>query len=382
MTPTSHPEEFSPDWSVHPGEFLRQVLEQRGLRQSELAERTGLTAKHVNQIVTKNIGISGEVAVLLERVLGIEATWWTRVDAEYQAYLGKQKARYSLDESVQWVKQFDKLALQRHGITNATDDAEVTVEKVFRFFGVASPEAFEQTWLRPRVSFRRSQAFTVAEQNTALWLRLVERDAEHQIAIADLPTLRPGALRKASKAIPALTTLTVPDGFTAARALLAEAGVALTFVPEISGTRVWGATWWLSADRPVIGLTARNRKPDMFWFALLHEIGHIILHPRRTTFLDLNDSKDTGETAEHEADAFAEQTLLPEEARTLIARAATREQLLLLAAKLGVGTGIVAGHHGYATGKWAVGGSLRGAITEEDIHAMSEASRQHYRRSY
>jgi addiction module HigA family antidote len=378
MTPTPHPEEFTPDWSVHPGEFLRQVLEQRGIRQSELAERTGLTAKHINQIVTKNIGISGEVAVLLERVLAIDATWWTRVDAEYQAYLGKQKARISLHESLGWVKQFDKLALQRYGITDTTDDAETTVEKVFRFFGVASPEAFERTWLRPRVSFRRSQAFTVAEQNTALWLRLVERSAEHYVESVDLPTLRPGALRKASRAIPAMTTLTVPDGFTAARAMLAEAGVALTFVPEISGTRVWGATWWLSADRPVIGLTARNRKPDLFWFALLHEMAHIILHPRRATFLDLTDDKNTNDTAEQEADTFAEQTLLPDEARTLITRAATREQLLLLAAKLGVGVAIVAGHHGHATGKWAIGGSLRGTITDEDIQVMSEAASSHH----
>lgn len=367
MTPRRHPEELTPNWSVHPGEFLRRILEDRGIRQSELAERTGLTTKHINQIVTLNIGISGDVAVRLERVLAIDATWWMRIEADYQAYLGKQKTKASLDESIRWAQQFDRRTLHRFGITEASDDLEATIEKLFQFFGVATPDAFERTWLRPRVSFRRSQAFTVAEQSTALWLRLVERNAENYVSAADLPTLRLGALRKAARELPALTTLTVPDGFIAARSLLADAGVALTFVPEVPGTRVWGATWWLAADRPVIGLTARGRKPDLFWFALLHETAHIILHPRRMTFLDIEGEKHGADDAEEEANAFAQATLFSSEVRASIAGAKSREQLLLLAARLGLGVSIVAGHHGHATGNWAFGGSLRGKITDEDI---------------
>ena len=217
---------------------------------------------------------------------------------------------------------------------------------------MASPEAFERTWQQPRVSFRRSQAFTVAEQNTALWLRLVERSAERVAA----PPLRVGALRAVARTIPAMTNLTIPDGFMAARAALAEAGVVLTFVREVPGTRVCGATWWLGPERPVIGLTERHRKPDIFWFNLLHEIGHIALHPRRTTFLDLDIEKTVDDPAEKQADAFAEQKLLPNDARVRIAQATSREQLLLLAARLGIGVTIVAGQHGHATGHWNIGG--------------------------
>lgn len=358
--------EFKPNWSIHPGVFLRRVLEQRGIRQSELAERTGLTAKHINQIVTENIGISGDVALLLERALDIDAQFWTRADADYQAYTSKEKAKAQLLEFSTWAQGFDDQTLQRYDVTGPDDDSATKTEKILRFFGVASPEAFERTWLQPRVSFRRSQAFTVAEQDTALWLRLVERSAEN----VTVPPLRLGALRKATRTIPAMTNLTIPDGFTAARATLAEVGVVLTFVREVPGTRVCGATWWLGAERPVIGLTARGRKPDTFWFNLLHGIAHIVLHPRRTTFLDLDTEKNVGDPAEEEADAFAEHTLLPDEVRTIIARATTREQLLLLAASLGLGVTIVAGYHGHATGHWNIGGSLRGKITDPDIDAL------------
>jgi HTH-type transcriptional regulator/antitoxin HigA len=367
------PEELVPDWSLHPGVVLRHVLEERGIRQSELAERTGLTAKHINQLVNQDIGISGDVALLLERALpGFDARFWTRTDAYHQAYLSKEKARGKLPELTAWADGFDPATLRHHGITSPHDNQATTVEKILQFFGVATPEAFEQTWMQPRVSFRRSQAFTVAEQNSALWLRLLERSAE-QITVAPF---RAGALRKAARIIPPMTNLTIPDGFTAARAALAQAGVVLTFIRQVPGTRICGATWWLAADRPVIGLTERHRKPDIFWFNLLHEIGHIALHPRRTTFLDLDLDKSIGDTAEQQADAFAESTLLPGDARTRIARATSREELLLLAATLGIGVTIVAGQHGHATGQWNIGGTLRGKITDADI-GMLEALSPH-----
>lgn len=366
-----NPQQFAPDWSLHPGAVLRGILEQRGIRQSELAERTGLTAKHVNQVVNEAIGISGDVALLLELALDIPAHFWTRLEADYQAHLSREKAKAQLPEVIAWADKFDLPTLIRHGITQAADKPAERAEKILKFFGVASPSAFDRTWLQPRVSFRRSQSFTVAEQNTALWLRLVDHCAER----ASVPPLSAGTLRKVTRMIPAMTNLTVTDGFTAARAALAEAGVVLTFVREVSNTRLFGATWWLSADRPVIGLTERQRKLDTFWFNLLHEIGHILLHPKRATFLNLGEEKSCGDAAEQEATVFAESILLPGNSRAQIASANTHSELLLLSAKLGLGVSIVAGQHGYLTQKWSIGGSLRGKITDTDIDALERVCR-------
>jgi HTH-type transcriptional regulator / antitoxin HigA len=372
MMSTDQPSEFTPDWSVHPGALLRRVLERRGIRQSELAERTGLTAKHINQVVSENIGISGDMAILLERVLDIDTQFWVRADADYQAYTSNLKAKEQVSEYVPWAEGFDLSTLERYGIAQRRDSLAARAEKILKFFGVASPDAFEQTWLLPRVSFRRSQSFTVSEPNTALWLRLVERNAE----TSEVSQLRLGVLRKVAREVPRMTSLpSITDGFTAAKSALADAGVVLSFVRQVPGTRVGGATWWLSAERPVIGLTERNRKPDIFWFNLLHEIGHVLLHPKRMTFLDLvSDKSASGPTQEQEADKFAEQTLLSDSDRAEIAKAATREQLLRIAARLGVGVPIVAGQHGHITNKWHIGGKLRGTITDEDIDMLERIS--------
>jgi HTH-type transcriptional regulator/antitoxin HigA len=362
--------ELTPDWSVHPGELLREVLEARQLRQSELAERTGLSAKHLSQIVTGSIGISGDVAVLLEIALGIPAVVWVRADADHEAYVARTRSRERLGTFGSWASSFDKATLQRAGITQPGDEMATKVEKILKFFRVSSPEAFEETWLKPRVSFRRSQAFTVHEKNTALWLRLVERAAE----CTNVGPLQPRGLRRVARTVRGMTNLPIVDGFAAARSALADVGVVLTFVREVPGTRVCGATWWLGGDRPVVGVTERHHKADIFWFSVAHELAHLLLHPRRQVFLDIEGAKLDDDGAEEGADSFAATTLLPEAANQAVLEAKTREQMFVLAAQLGVGVGILAGRHGHLTDDWNLWGSLRARITDADVEAMETIS--------
>jgi HTH-type transcriptional regulator/antitoxin HigA len=179
-------------------------------------------------------------------------------------------------------------------------------------------------------------------------------------------------LRKVAKTIPTMTNLSVTDGFLAARTALAQAGVALTFVREVPNTRMNAATWWLDADTPVIGMTERHRKPDIFWFNLAHELGHVVKHQRRITFLDIDCEKTVDDPAENEADQFAVETLFPADANHLISRAKTRQDLVLLAAHLGIGVAVVAGCHAKLTDNWKVASPLRGKITDADVTKLEK----------
>jgi hypothetical protein len=98
---------------------------------------------------------------------GTDPGFWTRAEANYQARASQEKAQQELPELIQWTRKFDKVTLRRYGIIAAGEDKGTLVEKILRFFGVASPEAFDRTWIQPRVSFRRSQSFAVNEPNTA-----------------------------------------------------------------------------------------------------------------------------------------------------------------------------------------------------------------------
>jgi HTH-type transcriptional regulator/antitoxin HigA len=101
--------------------LLKQILTQRNLRQSEVAERTGLSAKHLNQIVNESIGLAGDVAVRLERALGVPALFWTRAEADYQAFESTCKSRLALQQHISRTRKFDEQTLRRNGVTSPKD---------------------------------------------------------------------------------------------------------------------------------------------------------------------------------------------------------------------------------------------------------------------
>ncbi len=108
------------------------------------------------------------------------------------------------------------------------------------------------------------------------------------------------------------------DGPLRAVELLRERGIVVIVEKHISGMRVDGAAFLLD-DTPVIGLTLRTDAVDSFWFSLLHELAHVILH-RRTGlsagFFDEfrpSDGEGAVDGFEQEADEFASNLLIPED---------------------------------------------------------------------
>lgn len=56
-----------------PARVIAGWLRERGWFQKNLAEATGMTEKHVSQLLTGKISLSVPVAVLVERVTGLSA---------------------------------------------------------------------------------------------------------------------------------------------------------------------------------------------------------------------------------------------------------------------------------------------------------------------
>lgn len=70
-----------------PGAELQRVLDAMGLSQIRLAKVTGLTTKHINQVISGKAALSYETAVKLEDVTGIPASWWNAAEAAYRTAL-------------------------------------------------------------------------------------------------------------------------------------------------------------------------------------------------------------------------------------------------------------------------------------------------------
>ena len=69
---------------VHPGEVLKDELEEIGLSQSALAEHIEVLPKTINEICRRKRGISAEMAMKLSRALGASPQFWLNLQNNWE----------------------------------------------------------------------------------------------------------------------------------------------------------------------------------------------------------------------------------------------------------------------------------------------------------
>src|SRR5450756_2317855 len=110
---------YLPAYPVPPGETLRDTIEAMGMSQADLSRRTGLSAKHINQIVQGTAPISPDTALALERVVGVPARFWLTLEANYQSRQTRLRERTVSDEDAAWLKSPAFKELVKRGIIEA-----------------------------------------------------------------------------------------------------------------------------------------------------------------------------------------------------------------------------------------------------------------------
>lgn len=69
---------------IHPGEILlEEFLEPMGISQNLLARETGMSPRRVNEIVLGKRSITGDTAIRLGRLFGIEPEFWMNLQSRY-----------------------------------------------------------------------------------------------------------------------------------------------------------------------------------------------------------------------------------------------------------------------------------------------------------
>ncbi|WP_029889815.1 helix-turn-helix domain-containing protein [Polycyclovorans algicola] len=138
----------------------------------------------------------------------------------------------------------------------------------------------------------------------------------------------------------------VEDGPIQAVRLLLQHGIILVVERQIPGMAVDGAAF-LVDDVPVIGMTLRRDSLDNFWFTLMHEVAHVILHYRTGLSAGFFDDAEAAhvDEIEAEANAFAGSLLIPEEiwSRSPARITKSAEPVERLATQLGISPAIIFG---------------------------------------
>ncbi|VAW87583.1 Antitoxin HigA / unknown domain [hydrothermal vent metagenome] len=295
------------DLAIPPGEYLEEVLEAAGLSQAELARRMGRPAQAVNEIIKGDKSITPETAIQLEKVVGVFAHIWSSLEAEYRLIKASQIEAEHAKKEETLLAGFPYLELTKLGLVEKTRNPLSKVQSLRRFFGVSS--LFNLQGVKEyRPAFRQGVNNGVNHEALAAWLRAGAVLANK----IDCKEYDRGILLSKIEGIRALTLKHEPDEFFPVLAtILRQCGIALVVIPHFKQTHTTGATFWVKKNKAVIMMSLRGGWADIFWFSLFHELGHVLLHDKRHTFLENGKPSPEWEKQEDEADVFSQKTLIP-----------------------------------------------------------------------
>jgi HTH-type transcriptional regulator/antitoxin HigA len=344
---------YLPNKAIHPGRVIAEALSREGMTQKSLSERTGISEKHLSQIINGEASITVETSLSLENALSGSASFWINLEKNHQETKARLERLSLLKEEVEKLSRFPYIELAKRGYVEQTTHREKRVENLWKFFGVNSLSYVLTT---EPVAFRKRIGPGIKSEAIASWLRCGELEARQ----SDLPDYSES---KVKDMLGRLKTLSVKkaDEFSKETVdILCKAGVALVFIEHFPGTGVSGAIRWVN-NTPVIQLSLYYPWVDVFWFNLYHELGHLVLHGKKDKFIEFDRKELAPDKAkEDEADRFASDTLIPSKVYSDFVKKGefSRKSIVEFAIELGVHPGIVAGrlcHDKHVDWKFASG---------------------------
>jgi HTH-type transcriptional regulator/antitoxin HigA len=347
---------FKPDWVSPPGDTIADILEEKDWTQIELAQRLQNTPKFVSQLIKGKAPITEETAVKLSRVLGSTEKFWLNREANYRAQLIQIEEKKQLESQVDWLNQLPVRELMKQGqITkrhlNSKNKPSV-VKDMLSFFGVASPEGWNNLYVRKEVAYRRTKEEQSDLGAITSWLRIGEIEAEQ----CDCKEYSKSRFQKAVKEMRTLTMLPAKDFLPRLKQLCSDSGVVFVLVPSIPRAYVSGVARWLNPHKALIQLSLYGKSNDRFWFTFFHEVAHILLHEKDDIFLDeWSQGKDIPSIQEEEANQWAKDFLVSPKDSLELARLKSKEQVTAFAKRIGIHPGIVVGriqHEGMISQAW------------------------------
>lgn len=315
-----------------PGATIKEQLNEKGMSQREFAARMDMSEKHISKLINGEVQLTPEVAVRLEVVLGVPAKFWNNLEAVYREKLIKVEAENAMDADEALAKQIPYSEMAKFGWIPETRDSKEKVINLRKYFEVVELSLLENKQIT-RIACRRLAVTEKSDFALLAWAQ------EAKIKARSIET-SPINIRGLISIIPEIRSMTVlkPKEFCPRiKNMLAECGIALIFLPHLKGSFLQGASF-MDGNKIVVGLTARGKDADKFWFSLFHELAHIVLgHIGQTDGTTDQDEKD--------ADAWSRDTLILKEAFDEFVEKASfsTTSIRTFAKMLGIAPGIVVG---------------------------------------
>jgi addiction module HigA family antidote len=258
------------NYAVAPGTILKEYIEERGLLQKVIAERIGVSAKHLSNIINGKVRLSEEVALSLEEIfVDISAEFWMDLEVHYQL----KKLRELKGDKIYLLKDIAKKFQFKEVFKGLGYTLEEQAKHMLDLIGLEDFDQFDQKYSSLQYDFMEDGGTKEAQ---VVWLKLCEEEVEVQNnfeSLGDFDT------SKLVQKLPLFKKLLYTQDFRLAisniRRLCNQLGITLVLYEAIPNSKIRAAT--RKKDNHIeIFLSTRYKMLDTIYFAFIHELGHIL----------------------------------------------------------------------------------------------------------
>lgn len=300
---------LSLDLIIHPGETIKELLEEKEMTQEELAIRTEYSAKHVSEVISGKKDISSKFANALEYVFGIPTEFWINLQGNYDKEILELKKINNIKEEefniLTELKDIVKYC-ETSGIIKNGLNRPLTLLSMRKFLNVNNLMSIPNLPLQ-QVAFRGSKKIKVNINVLYAWKKICEYLTDKIIITNKF--VKDNLIKKYEE-IKSTMFLEPNEMVIELKKIFSECGIAFEIVHNFAGAPVQGYIQ-KRKDKIVLCMTIRQSFSDIFWFTLFHEIGHLLNEDFSNQYIDYSFIESE---IEKKADLFARNVLISDDA--------------------------------------------------------------------
>lgn len=304
--------EYKKKIAVHPGYYIKELIEDKNMTQDEFAKRLGTTPKTISKLINGKTSLSADLAIKLANMLGTSIEMWTKFQNSYDELINEQEKDKLIAAQEKLMKKIDYSYFMKIGLVEDTKIISDKITNLCKSLGVANLEVFQEKdyYLNCRAGITKFTEENVL--NSRLWIEAALKVGENipiknnfnkEKILEYIPTIR------------SLITKTPEEFIPRLKEIFSECGIVFILLPHLKNSGVNGAVKWITSDKVIIAMNDRKKYADVFWFSLFHEIKHVLQQKINLLILsqDKEDLNLLDKKLEEEADEFAKQILIPAE---------------------------------------------------------------------
>ena len=300
--------------AFHPGYYIKDYLDDFGITQEELAKRLEDTPNYISDLVNGRINLTDEMVLKLATAFGTSTKLWLNLNQTYIEKKLEIEKRIRIDEECSLLKKIDYKFFVDLGLVKSTRKATEKVTELQRFFKISSLNVLCKRDFLVQYRTSVSDVKDINVINANAWVQTA-------INLGMQIEVQPFNKKKLINSIPEIRNMTIQDPevfYPRLKGILADCGVALVLLPNLKNCGVNGAVKWLGKEKVILAINDRRKYADIFWFALFHELGHVLQQRIKILFISENNKDELRideriQKEEVDADVFSQNTLIPKE---------------------------------------------------------------------